>query len=303
METIFKLFLAFFAIFTLAAIAGMFTERSGIVNLGIEGFMTIGALFYTLSIYFIKDAGVDVVSIKVLIIIIAFIFAMIGGSLFSLLHSFMSLKLKTDQVISGTVINLLAQGIGLFVVNIEAVSNGSTINAQISPEVMNGFSFLTAYMLIAFCFSLVIGLYFTFTKTGTRHISAGENPNALDAAGIKVNKYRFVCITISGAIAGLSGAIFVITQTLQNFDGSVQGLGFISLAIMIIGQWRVSLIVFFSGIFSIMFAIGTGLDIGSQFRPLTKALPFMMSIFVMVIASKWSSPPQASGIAFDKTLR
>ncbi|AVN60652.1 ribose ABC transporter permease [Mesoplasma entomophilum] len=299
MEAIFSLAIGFFVVFTLGAISGMFSERSGVVNLGIEGFMTIGALAYVSFCFMIRKTTNNYEDLHILYLLIGAIFSMVVAGIFSLLQTLMVLKLKTDQIISGTVINLLAQGIALFIVHIQGFGTGGTVLGSISPKLIS-FNYFIFYAVFTLFVTVGIGLYFTFTKVGTRHIAAGENPQALDAAGVKVNKYRFICITISGAISGLAGTMFVITQSLQNFNGSVQGLGFIALAIMIIGQWRVSLIVMFSIIFSIMFSIGqkiTGLN------SLPRALPFIMSIVVMVVASKWSSPPQASGIPFDKTLR
>ncbi|ATZ18367.1 ABC transporter permease [Mesoplasma melaleucae] len=299
MEAIFSLALGFFVVFTLGTISGMFSERSGVINLGIEGFMTIGALAYVSFSFMIKKTTTNYEELHILYLIFGACFSMVVASLFSLLQTLMVLKLETDQIISGTVINLLAQGIALFIVHIEGFGTGGTILGSLSPKLIS-FNYFIGYAVVILLATFALGLYFTFTKVGTRHIAAGENPQALDAAGIKVNKYRFICITISGAIAGLAGTMFVITQSLQNFNGSVQGLGFIALAIMIIGQWKVSLILMFSIVFSILFSIGqkiTGLN------ALPRALPFIMSLVVMVIASKWSLPPQASGVPFDKTLR
>ncbi|AVN64719.1 MULTISPECIES: ABC transporter permease [Mesoplasma] len=299
MEAIFSLALGFFVVFTLAAISGMFSERSGVVNLGIEGFMTIGALAYVSFCFMVKKTSNNVEDLHVLYLLVGALFSMVVAGLFSLLQTLMVLKLKTDQIISGTVINLLAQGIALFIVHIQGFGTGGTILGSLSPKLIS-LNYFIAYAIFTMLVTVTIGLYFTFTKVGTRHIAAGENPQALDAAGVKVNRYRFVCIIISGAIAGLAGTMFVVTQSLQNFNGSVQGLGFIALAIMIIGQWRVSLIVMLCIIFSIMFSIGQKI---TGWNSLPRALPFIMSIVVMVIASKWSSPPQASGVPFDKTLR
>ncbi|QHX36337.1 ABC transporter permease [Spiroplasma sp. BIUS-1] len=299
----------FFAIFMLAAVAGMFSERSGVVNLGIEGYMTMGALGYSIFGYALHQSGAN--PSQWLQLIGLFVGAGVGA-LVSLLHAFTAIKLKGDQIISGTAINILAQGIALVLATSTLTGPENYINSGfITLGVGSGTSkILTVYLVIAIIISLVMGFYFTFTKTGTRHISAGENPHALDAAGISVNKYRLVCVILSGAIAGLSGAIFVVSRLLGSFAGSTQGYGYISLAIMILGQWRISMITLFSFVFSFMFALGTRLPVienagewmkanGSLFR----VLPFVMSLIVMMIFAKKSKPPKASGLPFDKAQR
>ncbi|ALD65998.1 ABC transporter permease [Spiroplasma cantharicola] len=299
----------FFAIFMLAAIAGMFSERSGVVNLGIEGFMTMGALGYSLFGFAVHSSGAEISQWWQLIGL--FVGAVMGG-LLSLLHAFTAIKLKGDQIISGTAINILAQGIALVL----ATSTLTGPENYISTGFMvigigSGINIIiTLYLVIAIIISLIVGFYFTFTKTGTRHIAAGENPHALDSAGISVTKYRVVCILISGMLAGLAGAIFVVSRLLGSFAGSVQGYGYISLAIMILGQWRISMIALFSFVFSLMFAFGTRLPVienagnwmktnGSLFR----ILPFVMSLVIMMIFARKSKPPKANGIPFDKTQR
>lgn len=305
MQQIFIWSLSYFLVFSLAALAGMIAERSGVINLGIEGFMIFGGLSYAIYIFVIKSfvSAQTIMSLWIIWIIIGVVAAAIITALFSLLHSFIVLKLKTDQVISGTVINLLAQGLGLFMCNLQALgSQGNMLSTYLSPDT-NGTNALVFYFIISIFITLVLGIYFTYTKTGTRHIAAGENPNALDAAGISVNKYRFWAICASAAVAGIAGVIFCIVITGQIYAGSVQGLGFISLAIMIMGQWRVSWITLFSLIFSVMFSVSKVIGIINIDEPLKAMLPFIMSLAVMLIASKWSSPPKASGQPFDKSLR
>ncbi|WP_338985256.1 ABC transporter permease [Spiroplasma endosymbiont of Diplazon laetatorius] len=299
----------FFAIFMLAAIAGMFSERSGVVNLGIEGFMTMGALGYSIFGYAVHSSGADPNDWLQLVGLA--IGAAMGG-LLSLLHAFTAIKLKGDQVISGTAINILAQGIALVLATSTMTGPENYIATGFLPIAIDSGvnQMFTIYLIMAIIVSLGIGFYFTFTKTGTRHIAAGENPHALDAAGISVTKYRLWCVILSGSIAGLAGAIFVVSRLLGSFAGSVQGYGFISLAIMILGQWRVGLISLFAFVFAFVFALGTQLPFlktdsawMKTNASLLRILPFVTSLLVMMIFAKKSKPPKASGIPFDKTQR
>ncbi|WP_339021031.1 ABC transporter permease [Spiroplasma endosymbiont of Atherix ibis] len=299
----------FFVIFMLAAIAGMFSERSGVVNLGIEGFMTMGALGYSIFGYAVHASRSQP---SQWLQLIGLLIGAIMGGLLSLLHAFTAIKLKGDQIISGTAINILAQGIALVLATSTITGSENYIATGFLPIAIDkGVNqIFTIYLIIAIIISLIVGFYFTFTKTGTRHISAGENPHALDAAGISVIKYRFWCIILSGAIAGLAGGIFVVSRLLGSFSGSVQGYGFISLAIMILGQWRVSMITLFAFVFSILFGLGTQLPFlktnnewMTKNSSLLRILPFVMSLIVMMIFARKSKPPKSNGIPFDKTLK
>ncbi|PPE06204.1 ABC transporter permease [Mesoplasma corruscae] len=301
-EALIRYALSFFVIFSLASLAAMICERSGVINLGIEGFMIIGCMIYALLPKALAIINVDYDSYWIIIFIASIILAMLGTFLFSLLHSFIVLKLKTDQIVSGTVINLLAQGIGFFLVGVENLGSSGNIQGTISP-ILQETPAVSIYFIITLIFITGLFGYFKFTKTGTRHIAAGENPNALDTAGVSVNKYRFIAISVSSCLAGLAGIIYTINIKVQFAVPDVNGIGFISLAIMVIGQWKVLLIVFVSFVFSIFFTIGKMINIPNFTFGLAPLLPFLMSLVVMVIASKWSIAPKEAGIPFDKTLR
>ncbi len=290
-------FSMFLVIFTLASIAGMISERAGVVNVGIEGFMIIGGLVTAL-------VGADCYSSMGNISqILALLGAACAGATISLLHAFASIKLKADQIISGTAINLLAQGIGLYV----ATTGKTYIYAEYTPISFESKNFLTFYFLIAILITSITGLYFTFTKTGMRHISAGENPNALDAAGVNVIKYRYVAVIVSGAIASVAGGIFTITVKGSFFYGTADGYGFLALAIMIVGQWRVKYIALGASLFSLFFTISKLIPlyggIKDTYRDLFLVLPFVLSLLTMIVLSKWSKVPKAIGKPFEKSKR
>lgn len=290
---------SFFVIFLLAALASMFSERSGVVNLGVEGYMTIGALTFAITTNKLYN-GSDWTQV------IGFGTAIIAAGIFSLLHIFASLKLKCDQIISGTAINLLAQGIGLFVVTSGVIGDPTRIDTYSFKLAFDDNNIFTIYLLISMIIIAGMGIYFTLTRTGKRHIAAGENPNALEAAGISVLKYRFWCVAISSGIAGLAGAFYVMNKTVGAFSGSVNGYGFLGLAIMIAGQWRIKFITLFSGIFALFFAVAEVLPVrvvGFPQGEWVKSLPFIFSLVAMMGISKLSKPPAASGIPYDKAAR
>ncbi|AHI52441.1 ABC transporter permease [Spiroplasma culicicola] len=295
----------FFVVISLAALAGMIAERAGVVNIAIEGFMTMGALLFAIlgNLTYSQD--------KNWMQLIWFVVIFIAGMLMSLMHSFVAIRLKCDQIVSGTAINLFMQGLALFIVTAKLVGNDDTfIYGKYTNMSIDSGHILSSYLIITILVTLILGFYFTFTRTGNRHISAGENPNALDAVGISVIKYRYLATAISGGIAAIAGVFFIIVVKASTFYGSVDGFGFIGLALMIIGQWRVKFITLFSLLFAFVFAfvriagVSSGMpEFISKNNILLKALPFILSLVAMVIISKWSRPPAASGKHFDKSKR
>ncbi|QGS51809.1 ABC transporter permease [Spiroplasma tabanidicola] len=292
--------LIFFTIFLIAALSGLISERAGVVNIGIDGFMTIGALVFSLVGKGFNANGTQ---------FFAIIIAMIVAAAFAMLHAFASITLKANQIISGTAINLVAQGIGLYIVSTSSIGVMGRISSGYTIMGWGQEKFFTIYFLIAIIATFVAGIYFTFTTVGKRHIAAGENPSLLDVAGINVNKYRYIAILVSGSLAGLAGCFFVMLYSSASFNGTVNGYGYLGLTILVVGQWRIRYVVLFSFIFSTFFALARILPSSniSEFFTLNKSLlqafPFLFSLITMVIFSKKSSPPKANGIPFQKTTR
>ncbi|QEH61328.1 general nucleoside transport system permease protein [Spiroplasma chinense] len=304
-SSLFQYTAEFFVIISLAALAGMIAERSGIVNIAIEGFMTLGALAFAIIGNLSRTPSNNGMQVLIFVAIFGL------GMIFSLMHSFVAIRLKCDQIISGTAINLFMQGFALFIVTSGVVGGDKNfIEAKFLNISFDSSKIFSVYLLITIIITAILGFYFTFTRTGNRHIAAGENPNALDAVGISVNKYRYLATAFSGGVAAIAGAFFVIVIKASTFYGSVDGFGFIGLALMIIGQWRVKFIPLFSLFFAFIFAFvriagaSAGMpDFISKHNVLLKALPFILSLVAMVAISKWSRPPAASGKHFDKSKR
>ncbi|QHX36223.1 general nucleoside transport system permease protein [Spiroplasma sp. TIUS-1] len=293
----------FFAIFLLASLAGMIAERSGMVNIAIEGYMIIGALVFSVFGFYTNKSGNNQ-GMQIL----GMIFAMLAAAAFSLLHSFASIKMKSNHIVSGVAINILASGLGLFFIT---VINGSDFVASNFTRIwFIDAKFFNLYIVIAVAIAVIVGVYFAFTKTGMRHAACGENPHSVAAAGISVIKYRFIAMTVSAAIAGLAGAMFVVGRTAGIFRGDTAGWGFLALGIMIVGQWRTKFIfsaaLVFATLFSFGEAIGSSIGVGTWFadnKMLIQALPYIISLAVMVVMAKYSKPPKVAGETFDKSQR
>ncbi|WP_338970136.1 ABC transporter permease [Spiroplasma endosymbiont of Labia minor] len=295
-------FLFVLAILLIASLSGMMSERAGIVNISIEGMMTTGALgFAIISSFSGTNNATQLLGI---------IIAMICSGLIALLHAYASVTLKADQTIVGTAINLLASGIALFVCTLGAFGDSASYIAGTFKAITFGVNgVMSLYIILAIVLLIIIIVFFNFTKIGMRYAAVGENPNAIDAAGISVIKYRYIALFISGLLAGLAGAIYVVTLSPLAFYGDVRGFGFLALAIMICGQWRPTYIFLVSILFALLFSLATyitNFTDNSWIKNnliLFKILPFIGSLLVMIIFSKRSKMPKADGIPFDKSLR
>lgn len=287
----------------LAALGGLFSERSGIINIGIEGIMSAGALIWAISGVLMKNAGNNSQ-------IISFILAGIFGAVLAMLHGFVSITLRGNQIISGTAINLLISGVALFIINTYQigprpgqVASGYTIMGFTNNGIGSNISILIIPSLTIF-----IGAWWLLKKTawGLRLRTVGENPTAAEAVGINVISKRYQALAISGTLAGLGGGFFV--QYLGGtFYGGVQGYGFLALGILIFGQWKVryvglatilfSLLTVFALVGQTQFKIGWLNKIPKEFL---QTLPFVFSIVIMIASSKTMASPQALGKPYKK---
>ena len=250
----------------IVALAGVFAERSGIINLALEGIMIFGAFvgvmavreLQTFEVFIQAAADKDWITMQGMAMI-AMLIAMAAGALFSLLLSFASVHLKADQTIGGTALNLMAPAFVLFLVRIianqnvlrmEAPANAaswfmirkSTFGYKKSDE----WSFLAetfvdkvypvTYVCIIIFVLLAVVLY--KTRFGLRLRACGENPQAAASLGISVYKMRYAGTTISGALAGMGGFLYALTVDGCSASGSVAGMGFLALAVMIFGNWK-----------------------------------------------------------------
>ncbi|ENY53964.1 Sugar ABC transporter permease [Metamycoplasma alkalescens 14918] len=302
--------LVFFCIFTLGAIGGMFSEKVGIVNIGINGMMVIGAATYLVFTDIIaKSTGTQEQSGWWQIP--ATLFASLCAAAFALLHGFATIKLKSDHTISGFAINLLAFGVAIILLDFFGNGNKKPIMGVIelkyAIETSTQSVEIISWKIVITILIVALGAFALYkTKWGLRYRSIGENPQAADVAGINVYKYKWEGVIISGAIAGVAGAIFAQAFP-ASFQGDVRGYGYLALSIMIMGQWNIFIITGVSFVFSFLYALsfssGAFITELVPYSPLLQMTPYVLSVIVIMIMSKRSRAPEANGITYDKSVR
>ena len=327
----------------IVALAGVFAERSGIINLALEGIMIFGAFVGVLFVRIMQSVDVfeaakkagDWVTLQGLEFL-AMLVAAVLGAVFSLLLSFASVNLKADQTIGGTALNLMAPALVLFLIRIIANQNtlqmatGDAASWFMIKKTTLGFDktadlgFLgetfihKVYLATYFCIVLfvVLSILLYTTRFGLRMRSCGENPQAADSLGINVYKMRYAGTTISGALAGLGGFVYALTTANCASTGDVAGFGFLALAVMIFGNWKPlniagSALLF--GLFKCIAASYSSIDINGDgvyllaelgiSAHLYRMLPYIITLIVLAFTSKKSRCPKAEGIPYDKGQR
>lgn len=298
----------------LVALGGMFSERSGVVNIALEGIMIIGAFT---GIFFISRFG-NLFS-PTITLFIAIIISALSGLIFSLFHAYASINMSADQVISGTALNIFAPAFAIYVTRaIQVVQQISFVNnfrIESVPilgniPIIGNLLFKNAYITTYLGFIILVLSWFALYKTrfGLRLRSCGEHPQAADSVGINVYKMRYFGVAISGALAGIGGLVFVI-PTSTNFNATVAGYGFLALAVLIFGQWkpiRILYAAFFFGLMKTLASAYSGIPILSNLpisNSVYKMIPYIMTIIVLAFTSKNSQAPKASGLPYDKSVR
>ncbi len=320
----------------IVALAGVFAERSGIVNLALEGIMILGAFVGVLFIKLMQDTDTFSKEQAQSLMVVTMLVCAVAGAIFSLLLSLASINLRANQTIGGTALNMLAPGLVLFATNVLVNQNVLTMSEGDAAswfmlkrssfgfsktEELNFFenTFLVKnYISTYICIGLFIVLSVIMYKTrfGLRLRSCGENPQAADSVGINVAKMRYAGTTISGALAGLGGFVFALTTANCSSTGDVAGFGFLALAVMIFGNWNpwsIAAAAFIFGLFKCIAAAYSTIDInGDGVYALAeigistnfyRMLPYLITLVVLAFTSKNSRSPKASGVPYDKSVR
>lgn len=325
----------------IVALAGVFAERSGIINLALEGIMIFGAFIGVLFVRSMQPLFADAViqgnwlALQGFELLAMLVSAALGAA-FSLLLSFASVNLKADQTIGGTALNLMAPALVLFLVrvlvnqNTLQMENGDaaswfmlkkstfgidkSTNLGFLGETFLNKVYLAAYICILVFVILSVILY--KTRFGLRLRSCGENPQAADSLGINVYKMRYAGTTISGALAGMGGFVYALTTANCTANGDVAGFGFLALAVMIFGNWKPLNIAGASllfGLFKCVAAAYSSIDLNGDGRfllaelgissHLYRMLPYLVTLAVLAFTSKKSRAPKAEGIPYDQGSR
>ncbi len=299
----------------IVALGGMITERSGVTNIALDGIMVVGAFIGMIVLTSLeKNENLD----TQVIYVIAMIASGFTGAIFSMIHAFASIKMKADQTVSATALNLLSPAIYTFAAT-TMLTGGSIIYFNRDYR-MDSIPFLSDMPILGDIFfknafiSTFIGLVLVYviyifmykTKTGMRIRAIGENPQAADSLGINVYKLRYLAVGLSGFFAGIGGLVFTVT-TSNSFTGNMNGYGFLAIAVVIFGNWKPFSILGAAVLFGFLSAFGATaptlfptIDLPIQ---IYQMIPYIVTLVVLAITSKNSSAPKAIGKAYDQGER
>ena len=305
--------LIFASVLMLVALGGCFSEHSGVINIGLEGIMVMGALGGALMMKFLPDS--TPAFLMILLVVLA---AILLGMIYSLLLAVAAINFKADQTLVGTAMNLLGTAAATVFVKAmntaESVDNVSStiqyINAKKAFLVnIGGFEF-NWFMLMALIALVVSYVVLYKTRFGLRLMACGEHPQAADSVGINVYKMRYAGVLISGLLGGLGGIVYITAGVSEwKFENGVAGFGFLALAVMIFGQWkptRIALAALLFGFFRALGNVYTGFAFLKAMNlpsSVYNMLPYIISLIVLAFTSKKSRAPKAEGIPYDKGQR
>ena len=305
--------LLFASVLLLVALGGCFAEHSGVINLGLEGIMVIGALGGALTMRYLPD-GTPAFLIVVLVILVS----MLAGLLYSCLLAVSAINCKADQTIVGTALNILGTAAATVIVKaINTAANPDDVSSIIQYTLpkqafivkLGEFEF-NWFMLVAVIALIVSYVTLYKTKLGLRLMSCGEHPQAAASVGINVYKMRWAGVLISGLLGGLGGIVYITCGVSEwRFEYGVAGFGFLSLAVMIFGQWKPTNIALAALLFGFCRAL-SNVYFGFEFLKVLNIpsgvynmLPYIISLVVLAFTSKKSRAPKAEGIPYDPGQR
>ena len=300
-----KYTLLYTVVLMLVALGGMFSERSGIINIALEGIMVIGGLAGVIATQMMAGSG------TFMIVTVSIITAALAGMIYAALLAFASINLNADQTIGGTALNMLATALAMVIakgVNGSASAKLDYSNRafvfDIGPLTVNVFLFVGIAILLLSYFVLYK------TRLGLRLRACGEHPQAADSVGINVYRMRYIGVLISGVLGGIGGMAYIIPSVSSwNFEVGVSGAGFLALAVMIFGQWK-PFRIFFAAVFFALFKslanIASSIPLLASLgwtQNMYNMIPFIASMIILAFTSKKSRAPKAEGIPYDKGSR
>ena len=305
--------LIFASVLVLVALGGCFSEHSGVINIGLEGIMVMGALGGALMMKFLPSG--TAAPAVILLVILA---SVVIGMIFSLLLGVAAIRFKADQTLVGTALNLLGPAVAVVLVRaINTAENADNVSSTVAyghakkAFIVNIGKFeFNWFMLIALLVLIAAYVVLYKTKFGLRLCACGEHPQAADSVGINVYKMRYAGVLISGALGGLGGLVYITAGVSEwKFENGVAGFGFLALAVMIFGAWHPLKIALASLLFGFLRALGnvySGFDFLLNMNipsVVYNMLPYIISLIVLAFTSKKSRAPKAEGIPYDKGSR
>ncbi len=300
----------------IVALGGLFAERSGIVNIALDGTMIIGAFTGIMFLHLFQNPEA---ASEQGMLLLALLVSAVTGVMVSLVHAYASINMKADQTISGTAINVFAPAISIFVarlvLGVQQVPFANHFAIDKVPvlgdiPVIGPMFFQKCYLTtyIGFLILAVAAVALYKTRFGLRLRACGEHPQAADSVGINVYRMRYAGTLISGALAGIGGLVFVI-PTSTNFNATVSGYGFLALAVLIFGQWKPGRILFAALFFGLMktiaatYSVIPGLVALNIPSDIYKMIPYIATLVVLAFTARNSQAPRAEGIPYDKGER
>lgn len=283
------------------ALGGVLSERSGVVNIGIEGMMTFGAFAGAAAGYYSGNPWVGVLC------------AALAGGILALLHAVAAITCQADQTISGVAINLLGPALAVFFCRL--AFDGATMSYPVANKLPKIFGSgaegiwanlnVDIMVIVALFFAVAMWFVLYRTKWGMRILAVGENPAAADTLGIHVYKTRYVCVILSGILAGIGGATVTLGIVAQFTQTSIAGQGFIALAAVIFGKWkplgayRACLIFGFSQALTVVLG-GGAVAVPTEILAM---LPYVLTIVILILFIGKSVAPKADGVPYVKGRR
>ena len=305
--------LIFASVLLLVALGGCFSEHSGVINIGLEGIMVMGALGGALMMKFLP-AGTS----AVVVVLLTVLASILLGMIYSLLLAVAAVNFKADQTLVGTAMNLLGTAAAtVFVKAMNTSANPDNVSSTIQyldgrkAFLVNIGSFEFNWCMLLAVIALVIAYVVLYkTRFGLRLMACGEHPQAADSVGINVYRMRYAGVLISGVLGGLGGIVYIIAGVSEwKFENGVAGFGFLALAVMIFGQWkptRIALAALLFGFFRALGNVYSGFDLLSNLNlpsSVYNMLPYVISLVVLAFTSQKSRAPKAEGIPYDKGQR
>lgn len=305
--------LIYSSVLLLVALGGCYSEHGGVINLGLEGTMVMGALGGAL----VMRSFPNLPGIAMLLAVV--IGSVVFGMLYSLLLAVAAINFGADQTLVGTAMNLLGTAAAtVFVKAINMAVNKNNVSSSIQYiDQKKAFTLfkigkfeVSWFMVLAILLLIAAHVVLYKTKFGLRLMACGEHPQAADSVGINVYKMRYAGVLISGALGGLGGIVYITAGVSEwKFENGVAGFGFLALAVMIFGQWKPTLIgaaALLFGLFRALSNVYVGFDFLVNLNlPGTfyNMLPYIISLIILAIFSKNSRAPKAEGIPYDKSQR
>ena len=301
--------LIFASVLLLVALGGCFSEHSGVINIGLEGIMVMGALGGALMMKYLPS---DTPAAAVILLVM--LASLTIGMLYSLLLAVAAIQFKADQTLVGTAMNMLGTAAATVIVRaINSAENPDNVSSAIQYiGVKKAFlvkigSFEFNWFMLVALIALIISYVVLYrTRFGLRLRACGEHPQAADSVGINVYKMRYAGVLISGVLGGLGGIVYITAGVSEwKFENGVAGFGFLALAVMIFGQWKpinIALASLLFGLFRALSNVYTGFDFMVALKlpgSVYNMLPYIISLVVLAFTSSKSRAPKAEGIPYD----